>query len=157
VKKNSNVALFVGSGIKFLPGVAVNGKRIHFCSVAHPDMRKTVCFIFVAVLPLLSACDRLADMLEIPDPGKEAANAKAIGSACRQTGRSIEDCYALHPESQKADILSGWKLMNEYMAEHSLKEVPSVVSHGQAPAPHLSLEPVQPAVTHVPQPQVAVQ
>jgi len=94
-------------------------------------MRKIVCFVFVAALPFLSACDRLADTLDIPNPAKETANAQAIGGACRQTGRSIEDCYALNPEEQKAAIFSGWKSMNEYMIEHKLKEVPSVVANGQ--------------------------
>ncbi|MCL2645190.1 MAG: hypothetical protein FWD51_07005 [Betaproteobacteria bacterium] len=98
-------------------------------------MRKTVCFAFAAVLLLLSACDRFADMLEMPNPTRETANAEAIGGACRQTGRSIEDCYALNPDAQKSDIFTGWKSMNEYMAEKNLKEVPSVVPREQALSP----------------------
>ncbi|MDR0564499.1 MAG: hypothetical protein LBG78_06135 [Azoarcus sp.] len=73
-------------------------------------------------------------MLDIPDPVKEQANAEAIGSACRQTGRSIEDCYTLNPNAQKAAVFSGWKSMNDYMQEHSLKEVPSVIPRPE-PAP----------------------
>jgi len=107
-------------------------------------MRKAVCFALVVVLPLLSACDRLADTLEMPNPAREAADAEAIGSACRQTGRSIEDCYALNPDSRKADIFSGWKSMNEYMMERNLKDVPSVV-------PHTGLQ----TNIDTPQPQVA--
>ena len=116
-------------------------------------MRKTVCFALVVALPLLSACDRFADMLDMPNPEKDTANAQAIGGACRQTGRSIEDCYALHPEVDKADIFSGWKTMSEYMNEHNLKEVPSVLSRVQKPAPQPSNEPPQSA--EVPAPQVA--
>ena len=82
---------------------------------------------------LMSGCDRLADALEIPNPAKEIANAEAIGGACRQTGRSIEDCYTLNPDAQKAAIFSGWKSMNGYMMEHNLKEVPSVVLSVQTP------------------------
>jgi len=108
-------------------------------------MRKTVCFTLTAMLPFLSACDRVADMLEMPNPTRETANAEAIGGACRQTGRSIEDCYALNPESPKASVFAGWKSMNEYMAEHSLKEVPSVV-----PSAQTSPEPIQPAVAMQP-------
>jgi hypothetical protein len=113
-------------------------------------MRKTVCFALVAVLPFLSACDRLADMLEMPDPGKEVAEAQAIGSGCRQSGRSIEDCYTLNPDAQKSAVFAGWKSMNEYMAERELKEVPSVVPRPEAPASQLSdklnkPEPVNPA------------
>ncbi|MDR1661444.1 MAG: hypothetical protein LBR95_03320 [Azoarcus sp.] len=92
-------------------------------------MCKTLRLVLVAVLPFLSACDRLADLLEIPDPAKDAAKAEAegqaIGSACRQTGRSLEDCYTLNPEAQKAAIFMGWRAMNDYMMEHDLKEVPS--------------------------------
>jgi hypothetical protein len=92
-------------------------------------MRKTVCLALAAALPLLSACDRLVELLDIPDPAKEAASAEAegqaIGSACRHSGRSLEDCYVLNSTAQKAAIFSGWKAMNDYMMEHNLKEVPS--------------------------------
>ncbi|MDR1228341.1 MAG: hypothetical protein LBK55_04875 [Azoarcus sp.] len=92
-------------------------------------MRKSLCLVLAAALPLLLACDRLAELLDIPDPVKDAAEAEAegqaIGSACRQTGRSLEDCYTLNPEAQKAAIFTGWKAMNDYMMEHDLKEVPS--------------------------------
>jgi len=106
-------------------------------------MCKAVCLVLTAVLPLLSACDRLADILEMPNPAREAADAEAIGSACRQTGRSIEDCYTLNPGSRKADIFSGWKSMNDYMLERNLKEVPSVVSRTEASVPQPSNEPAK--------------
>ncbi|MCL1861167.1 MAG: hypothetical protein FWG52_06490 [Proteobacteria bacterium] len=137
-----------GSRFKFWPVLAVNGQASIF--VACPDMRKIICLVLAAVLPLLSACDRLADMLEIPDPAKVTADAEAIGSACRQTGRSLEDCYALNPDSQKAAIFGGWKSMNEYMIKHSLKEVPSLIPRAEAPAP--PHEPAPPAATNAPQP-----
>ena len=111
---------------KLWPAAAVN--RDGFTFVAHPNMRKTVSIALVAVLLLMTGCDRFAELLELPNPGRENANAEAIGSACRQTGRSIEDCYALNPDVQKAAIFAGWKSMNGYMMEHNLKEVPSVVS-----------------------------
>ncbi|MCL2160919.1 MAG: hypothetical protein FWH56_03405 [Betaproteobacteria bacterium] len=97
-------------------------------------MRKSICFVLVAVLPLLSACDRFADMLEMPNPARETADAEAIGSGCRQTGRSIEDCYALNPSARKSEIFSGWRSMNEYMMERNLKEVPSVVPQPETQA-----------------------
>lgn len=102
-----------------------------------PDtsMRKNIaCLVLASTLPLLSACDMLSSLLELPDPAKEAAAAEAegqaIGSACRQTGRSLEDCYTLNPEAQKAAIFTGWKAMNDYMMEHNLKEVPSQLPPG---------------------------
>ncbi|MBC9071067.1 hypothetical protein IAI53_03755 [Thauera sp. CAU 1555] len=80
-------------------------------------------------LPMLLGCERLADLLELPDPQKEAmiaeAEGRAIGSACRQTGRSLEDCYALNPKAPKSAVFAGWREMNDYMMEHNLQEVPS--------------------------------
>nr|WP_225433249.1 hypothetical protein [Thauera sedimentorum] len=78
---------------------------------------------------MLLGCERLADLLELPDPQKEAmiaeAEGRAIGSACRQTGRSLEDCYALNPKAPKSAVFAGWREMNDYMMEHNLQEVPS--------------------------------
>ncbi|MDR2925170.1 MAG: hypothetical protein LBU76_04375 [Azoarcus sp.] len=119
-------------------------------------MRKTIYFALVATLPLLSACDRLADTLELPNPVKEAADAEAIGSACRQTGRSIEDCYTLNPDAQKASVFTGWKSMNDYMMEHSLKEVPSVVARNEPNPPAAAPQPPpQILIPPAPPPQVA--
>jgi hypothetical protein len=114
-------------------------------------MRKAICFALVAALPFLSACDRLADALDLPNSGQEIADAQAIGSGCRQSGRSIEDCYTLNPDAQKAAVFSGWKSMNEYMAERELKEVPSVVPRPEPLAAQLpdnpdGSEPADPAM-----------
>lgn len=91
-------------------------------------------------MPLLLGCERLADLLELPDPQQEAlvaeAEARAIGGACRQTGRSLEDCYTLNPDAPKSAVFAGWREMNDYMMEHSLPEVPS----------HLTPMPAKPAV-----------
>lgn len=80
----------------------------------------------------LAACEQLSDALDLPDPKKTAALAeaegKAIGSACRQTGRSLEDCYALNVKVQKAAIFAGWREMNDYMMQNNLPEVPSQVT-----------------------------
>lgn len=71
----------------------------------------------------LSACDRLG----IPDPAKDAAakdaEGRAIGSACRQAGRALEDCFNLNSTAQKASIFAGWKEMNDYMTENKLEIV----------------------------------
>lgn len=150
MKKSTMARFCPNQRVKFWYVSAVNENEPTF--FAYPDMRKTVCIILAAALPLLSACDRLADMLELPDPTQEAADAEAIGSACRQTGRSIEDCYALNPDAQKAAVFLGWKSMNDYMMEHNLKEVPSVVARN---APSLPAQPPQLLVPPAPQPQVA--
>jgi len=120
-------------------------------------MFKPASLAFVVALPLLSGCDYLGELLEIPNPAKEAAHAEAegqaIGSACRQGGRSIEDCYALNPEAQKAAIFTGWKTMNDYMMEHNLKEVPSQLPPGYvAPTAAKAAPTPAPQVAQVPPP-----
>ncbi len=83
-------------------------------------------------LPMLLGCERLADLLELPDPHKEAeaaeAEGRAIGGACRHAGRSLEDCYALNPKAVKSAVFAGWRDMNDYMMEHKLPEVPSQIA-----------------------------
>lgn len=103
-------------------------------------------------VPLLAACDQLGELLELPNPKKEAAQAeaegRAIGGACRHAGRSLEDCYVLNPGAQKAAVFAGWRDMNDYMMEHKLEVVPSqlpqlprpsqpsaAASHNDTPSP----------------------
>jgi hypothetical protein len=89
-------------------------------------------------MPLALAASLLAgcDMLGIQSPEQEAAareaEGKAVGAACRQAGRAIEDCYALNRRVGKAAIFAGWLDMNDYMREHKLETVTPVVvaSHG---------------------------
>ncbi len=87
---------------------------------------------------MLSGCDMLLEALEIPNPAKEQAQqiteGKAVGSACRHAGRSLEDCYLLNPESPKSAIFAGWREMNDYMLEHGLEIVPSQLTADRLPA-----------------------
>lgn len=95
-------------------------------------------FLALCCVSLLAACDQLG----IESPQKEAerkeAEAKAIGSACRQAGRAIEDCYNLNPKASKSAIFGGWREMDEYMRENKLDivspTVPSAASKAK-PAP----------------------
>lgn len=84
---------------------------------------------------LLAGCERLG----IPDPVKTEAQAeadgKAIGSACRHAGRAIEDCFTLYPTAQRAAIFTGWKEMNDYMAENKMESVPPQLPPPAPPAP----------------------
>ena len=74
---------------------------------------------------LLTGCEQLG----IDDPAKIAAakeaakeaEGKAIGGACRQTGRALEDCYALYPKAPKAAMLLGWRDMDVYMRENKIE------------------------------------
>ena len=84
--------------------------------------------VWIAALALvLAGCDQLG----IETPAKEsvrlAAEAKAIGSACRHAVRAIEDCYTLNPKADKAAVFEGWREMDEYMRENKLEGVAPVV------------------------------
>jgi hypothetical protein len=76
------------------------------------------------ILATLSACDQLG----IEDPAKVAAlkeaEGKAIGSACRQTGRALEDCFDLNPRALKSAIFTGWREMDGYMRDNKLETLP---------------------------------
>lgn len=80
----------------------------------------------IAVLAL-TACDQVEQKLGLEDPAKKEARmepeAKAVGSACRQSGRAIEDCYAIYGWLPKAGIYAGWREMDEYMRENKLETV----------------------------------
>jgi hypothetical protein len=72
------------------------------------------------VLAALScaACDQLG----LTNKSSEAEG-NAIGAACRQAGRALEDCYQLNPQAPKASIFAGWKEMNDYMTDQKLEVV----------------------------------
>lgn len=83
--------------------------------------------LIAALVLVLAGCDQLG----IETPAKEslrlAAEAKAIGSACRHAVRAIEDCYTLNPKADKAAVFEGWREMDEYMRENKLEGVAPVV------------------------------
>jgi hypothetical protein len=83
-------------------------------------------FLFLAILGL-TACDQVGQKLGIEDPAKKEAKteqeAKAVGSACRQSGRAIEDCYSIYGWLPKAGIYTGWREMDEYMRENKLETI----------------------------------
>jgi hypothetical protein len=83
--------------------------------------------LIVVLAALLSGCDALTGALGIQMPEKVAAErdaeGKAIGGACRQAGRAIEDCYVLNKKADKAGVLAGWRDMNDYMRENKIEAV----------------------------------
>jgi len=72
---------------------------------------------------VLCGCEQLG----FDDPVKAAAvreaEGKAIGSACRHSGRALEDCYSLYSKASKAAIFAGWRDMDAYMRENNIQEV----------------------------------
>ncbi|MDB5800121.1 MAG: hypothetical protein JWL63_1060 [Rhodocyclales bacterium] len=83
---------------------------------------RALLLLTVLLLPL-AACERLG----IADPAKEQAirdeEGKAIGGACRQSGRALEDCFTLNPNANKASVFNGWKDMNDYMMQNKIETV----------------------------------
>ena len=90
--------------------------------------------VLLALLPFAAGCDQLAEVLELPNPSKVEAEGRAVGSACRHAGRSLEDCYTLNAGAEKAAVFAGWRDMNDYMMEHKLDTVPSRLVPGAPPA-----------------------
>jgi len=81
-------------------------------------------------LPLvfsLTACDQIQRQVLGEDPAakaaKQEAEGKAVGGACRHSGRAIEDCYAIYYWLQKAAIFAGWQEMDAYMRTNKIEEV----------------------------------
>ena len=83
--------------------------------------------IAVALLINLTGCDMIQQEMGIEDPIAKAArtdaDGKAVGGACRQSGRAIEDCYAIYSWLPKASIYEGWRDMDAYMRENKLETV----------------------------------
>jgi len=81
---------------------------------------------------LLSGCDMIGGALGIESPEKVAAareaEGKAVGGACRNAARGIEDCFALNKKADKAAVFAGWREMNDYMRENKIDAVPSQVT-----------------------------
>ena len=84
-------------------------------------------FLIVAALGVpLSGCDAIQQQMGIETAAKTArdeAEARAVGGACRQSGRAIEDCYAIYSWLPKAAIYEGWRDMDAYMRENGLETV----------------------------------
>lgn len=86
------------------------------------SVRPFILVSFCAIL--LAGCEQLG----IEDPARIAAErdaeGRAIGSGCRHSGRSLEDCYSLNKRASKAAIFTGWRDMDAYMRENNIDVVP---------------------------------
>lgn len=82
--------------------------------------------VCVALLPL-AGCDQVNQKLGLEDPAKKEARveaeAKAVGSACRHSGRAIEDCYSIYAWLPKAGVYAGWREMDEYMRANQIETI----------------------------------
>lgn len=90
-----------------------------------------------ALLPSLGGCDLIQQRLGLEDPAVKAARleaeGQAVGGGCRQSGRAIEDCYAIYSWLQKAAIYEGWRDMDGYMRENKLETVEPLLPPPQNP------------------------
>lgn len=77
----------------------------------------------------LTGCDLLGDSPEKIAAAKEAEG-RAIGSACRQADRALEDCFTLNKKADKASVFSGWRDMNDYMRENKMEAVKPQLTPG---------------------------
>ena len=85
--------------------------------------RVTVALITLAPL-WLAGCDLLGIEPGTVVAARREAEGKAIGAGCRHAARSVEQCYTQNKRADKAAVFSGWKEMNEYMAENKIEAVP---------------------------------
>lgn len=94
-------------------------------------------FIVLALLTL-TGCDQVSQKLGLEDPAKKEARlepeAKAVGSACRHSGRAIEDCYSIYSWLPKAGIYAGWREMDSYMRENEIETVPPQLPPPEPPS-----------------------
>ena len=75
----------------------------------------------LAAAALLAGCDMLGIESASSIAAQCEAEGKAIGGACRNAGRAIEDCFALNRKADKAAMLAGWRDMNDYMRENKIE------------------------------------
>lgn len=71
--------------------------------------------LWLLPLLLLGGCNWIGNVT-----GLNSDANRAIGAACRQTGRSLEECFMRNPDADQAHIYAGWREMNEYMVKNKL-------------------------------------
>lgn len=92
----------------------------------HTAVRLTFLLPFIGLL--LAGCEQLGIENPAHIAAAREAEGRAIGSACRHSGRALEDCYFLNPRAQKAAIFTGWRDMDAYMRENNLEIIDPVIS-----------------------------
>ena len=76
---------------------------------------------FCLAAALLAGCDMLGIESASSIAAQSEAEGKAVGGACRNAGRAIEDCFVLNRKADKAAMLAGWRDMNDYMRENKIE------------------------------------
>ncbi len=90
----------------------------------------------------LTACDMIQKKMGVEDPAiKEArieAEGRAVGSACRHSGRAIEDCYSIYNWLPKAPVFAGWRDMDAYMRDNKIETTEPLLPPPPPPTPETS-------------------
>ncbi|WP_371324624.1 hypothetical protein VX159_03595 [Dechloromonas sp. ZY10] len=101
-------------------------------------MLKHTPFIVAAAIGL-AGCEQVNQRLGLEDPVKKEARleaeGKAVGSACRHSGRAIEDCYSIYRWLAKANIYAGWMEMDTYMRENGIETIAPQLPPAPPPEP----------------------
>jgi hypothetical protein len=90
----------------------------------HSLLRRLRIALPVASLLGLAGCDLLGLESASDVAARRDAEGKAVGGACRQAARSIEECYEHNKRADKAAVFTGWREMNDYMRENNLQAQP---------------------------------
>ncbi len=102
-----------------------------------PIYKRLMATPLLLLLLNLAACDQIQQKMGIEDPAaKEArteAEGKAVGGACRHSGRAIEDCYSIYTWLPKAAVYTGWRDMDAYMRENKIETIEPVLPPAQSP------------------------
>lgn len=85
--------------------------------------RSGTALLLALLLAALSGCDKLGLDNSAAEAAREEAEGKAIGSACRQSARPLEECYQTNRRASKAAIFAGWREMDAYMRENKIEEL----------------------------------
>lgn len=95
-------------------------------------------FLLVLAILALTGCDQVSQKLGLEDQAQKEARlepeAKAVGSACRHSGRAIEDCYSIYSWLPKAGIYAGWREMDTYMRENQIETIPPQLPPPEPPS-----------------------
>jgi hypothetical protein len=94
----------------------------------------------IAALLGLTGCDLLGIESASDVAARREAEGKAVGGACRQAARSIEECYETNKRADKAAVFTGWREMNDSMRENNLQAQPA----GAGAAPQVAEAEVEP-------------
>jgi hypothetical protein len=101
-------------------------------------LRSTIFSLLFPAILVLTGCDQVNQQLGLEDPAKkearQEAEGKAIGSACRHSGRAIEDCYAIYTWVPKAAVFAGWQEMDAYMRDNNIETVAPQLPPPENPA-----------------------